>query len=77
MSKNLQRSKETTKTFNIKKQEQKPSTFLRAKTFNLFKNKNKNLQPPIVKTKVFIFSNSTNKNLQPPIVKTKPIRISA
>jgi hypothetical protein len=43
MSKNLQDSKETIKTFNIQKQEQKPSTSLRAKTFNL--SKSKNLQP--------------------------------
>jgi hypothetical protein len=31
MSKNFQHSKETTKTFNIQKQEQKPSAFLKAK----------------------------------------------
>jgi hypothetical protein len=43
MSKNLQHSKETTKN----------STSLRTRTFNLFKNKNKNLQPPKAKTKTF------------------------
>jgi hypothetical protein len=37
MSKNPQHSKETTKTFNIQKQEQKPPTFIKTKTrtFNL------------------------------------------
>jgi hypothetical protein len=41
MNKNLQHPKETTKTFNIQKQEQQPSTFLRAKirTFNLQEQK--------------------------------------
>jgi hypothetical protein len=32
MGKNLQHSKETIKTFNIQKQKQKPSTFLRENT---------------------------------------------
>jgi hypothetical protein len=63
MRKNLQHSKETTKTFNIKKQEQKPLTFIRAKTFNLFKNKDKNLQPSRAKTKAFKFFKSKNKKL--------------
>jgi hypothetical protein len=44
MSNNLQHSKETTKTFNIQKLEQNPSTSLKAK---------KNLQHPRVKTKAF------------------------
>jgi hypothetical protein len=63
MRKNLQHSKETTKTFNIKKQEQKPLTFIRAKTFHLFKNKDKNLQPSRAKTKAFKFFKSKNKKL--------------
>jgi hypothetical protein len=41
MSKNLQHSKKTTKTFNIQKQEQKPSTIIKAKTFNLQEQKQK------------------------------------
>jgi hypothetical protein len=53
MKTNLQHSKETTKTSNIQKQEQKPSTFLKAKTINLSKNKDKNLQPLRSKTKAF------------------------
>jgi hypothetical protein len=43
----------------------------KAKTFNLSKNKDKNLQPPRVKTKAFNFFKSKNKNLQPPRAKTK------
>jgi hypothetical protein len=71
MSKNLQHSKEKTKTFNIQKQEHKPSTSLKARTFNLFKCKYKNLQLPRAKTKAFNLSKSKNKNLQPPRPKTK------
>jgi hypothetical protein len=47
MNKNFQHLKETTKSFNIKKQEQKPSTFLRVETktkTSKNKNKNKSLQ---------------------------------
>jgi len=66
MSKNLQHSKETTKTFNIQKQEHKLSTSLKARTFNLFKSKDKNLQLPRAKTRTF--------NLQDQ--KQKPISIS-
>jgi hypothetical protein len=43
------------------------------KTFNLFKNKNKNLQPPKVKTKIINPSKNKNKNLQPLREKTKII----
>jgi len=43
MNKNLQHPKETTKTFNIQKQEQKPSTSLRAK-IRTFKSKNNNIE---------------------------------
>jgi hypothetical protein len=43
MSKNLQHSKETTKTFNIQKYEQEPSTFKQQKP-STFKSMSKNLQ---------------------------------
>jgi hypothetical protein len=62
MSKNLQHSKETTKSFNIKKQ---------AITFNLFKSKDKNFQHPKAKRKAFNIFKNKNKNLQPLKAKTK------
>jgi hypothetical protein len=55
MNKNLQHSKETTKSFNIQKQKQKPSTSLRAKikTFNLQKQKQKPSTSLKAKAKTF------------------------
>jgi hypothetical protein len=44
---------------------------MRTRTFNLFKNENKNLQPLRAKTKAFNLSESKSKNLQPPKEKTK------
>jgi hypothetical protein len=55
MSKNLQHSKETTKTFNIQKQ--KPSTSLRTKirTFNLQEQKQKPSTSLKARTRTFNF----------------------
>jgi Zn-dependent metalloprotease len=66
MKKNLQHWKETTKTFNIQKQEQKPSTFLKVKirTFNLQEQKQK---PSASKNrkKTFNLFKRKSKNFQP------------
>jgi hypothetical protein len=62
------------KTFNIQNYEQEPSTFKRnnknlqhskAKPFNLFKSKDKKLQPPRTKTKALNLFKSRNKNKNP------------
>jgi hypothetical protein len=45
MNKNLQHSKETTKTFNLFKNKNLQTPRVKTKAFNLFKSKNKNLQP--------------------------------
>ncbi len=52
-------------------QKQKPSTSLRVKTFNLYKNKDKNLQPLRTKTKAFNLCKSKNKTFQISKTKTK------